>query len=297
MTAYIKIVRLEAPENNWTDTEKHLILSTDCFGKAQEMSGKKWALLVAGSKGWENYRHQANVCCLYQIIKKHGIPDEQIVVMMYDDIATNPQNPTNGVIVSVVGDTDVYSGVPKDYTGEDVTPDNFLAALQGDDSTGKKVIKSEANDNIYVFMSGLGTEGTFKFPEQLLCPADLIGAINNMHNENKFSKMVIFMSSSYSATMFQQLSGHVNVFALTSCGLTDENCPTDLDPNRNVFLSDKFSSAWLNFTYTADFNKEPFHSLINHKQANYLEQNPNLCPCQFGNEEICHCHLSEFLQN
>ncbi|MGL5903426.1 MAG: C13 family peptidase [Cetobacterium sp.] len=34
---------------------------------------------------------QANVCCAYQILQKNGIPDEQIVVMMYDDIAQNPQ--------------------------------------------------------------------------------------------------------------------------------------------------------------------------------------------------------------
>ncbi|XP_059379089.1 legumain-like [Carassius carassius] len=130
------------------------------------MSGKKWVLLVAGSKDWENYQHQANVCGLYQIIKKHGIPDEQIVVMMYDDIADNPKNPTNGTVVSVVNDTDVYSGVPKDYTGKDVTPQNFLAALQGDESTEKKVIKSGENDNIYIYMSGLGNEGTFEFPEE-----------------------------------------------------------------------------------------------------------------------------------
>ncbi len=31
------------------------------------------------------------MCSLYQIIKKSGIPDEQIVVMMYDDIAQNEQ--------------------------------------------------------------------------------------------------------------------------------------------------------------------------------------------------------------
>ncbi|XP_052459734.1 legumain-like [Carassius gibelio] len=104
------------------------------------MSGKKWVLLVAGSKHWENYQHQANVCGLYQIIKKHGIPEEQIVVMMYDDIAYNQENPTNGTVASVVDDTDVYSGVQKDYTGKDVTPKNFLAALQGNESTNKKVI-------------------------------------------------------------------------------------------------------------------------------------------------------------
>ena len=29
--------------------------------------GKLWALLVAGSSGYENYRHQADVCHAYQV--------------------------------------------------------------------------------------------------------------------------------------------------------------------------------------------------------------------------------------
>lgn len=33
-----------------------------------------WALLVAGSNGWFNYRHQADVCHAYQILHTHGIP-------------------------------------------------------------------------------------------------------------------------------------------------------------------------------------------------------------------------------
>ncbi|XP_051769751.1 legumain-like [Ctenopharyngodon idella] len=260
------------------------------------MSGKKWILLVAGSKGWEDYQHQANVCCLYQIIKKHGIPDEQIVVMMYDDIADNPLNPSNGII-SVVDDTNVYLGVPKDYTGKDVTPENFLAALQGDDSTGKKVIKSEANDNIYVYMTGVGNEGTFEFPEKSLYPAEITGAIKNMSEENKFSKMVIFMTSSYSARMFEDFPNHVHAYALTACDKNIQSSPSDYDKHRNVYLSDKFSSTWLKYLSTADFNTETFHKLTELKQAMYIRENPGPCPCQFGDTSIANCYLSEFLQN
>jgi glycosylphosphatidylinositol transamidase (GPIT) subunit GPI8 len=46
-----------------------------------------WAVLVAGSSEWVNYRHQADVCHAYQILHKNGIPDSNIIVMMYDDLA------------------------------------------------------------------------------------------------------------------------------------------------------------------------------------------------------------------
>ncbi|XP_048048377.1 legumain-like [Megalobrama amblycephala] len=262
------------------------------------MSGKKWILLVAGSKDWENYKHQANVCGLYQIIKKHGIPDEQIVVMMYDDIAYNRQNPANGVVVSVVDESNVYLGVPKDYIGTDLTPENFLTALQGQNNASKKVIKSGRDDNIYIYMSGLGNQGTFEFPEKQLYPADLIGALKSMHDGEKFAKMVIYMDSSYSGTMFKNLPKDLNVFALTSCDENIEICPTNFDETRDVFLSDKFSSTWLNYLDKADFETETFHDLVKTKQSKYLKENPaGPCPCQFGDAGITNCHLRDFLQN
>jgi legumain len=53
------------------------------------ITADNFAVLVAGSNGYYNYRHQADVCHAYQILHKHGIPDSNIVVMMYDDIAHN----------------------------------------------------------------------------------------------------------------------------------------------------------------------------------------------------------------
>uniref|UniRef100_A0A0M3HZ97 Legumain n=1 Tax=Ascaris lumbricoides TaxID=6252 RepID=A0A0M3HZ97_ASCLU len=48
-----------------------------------------WALLVAGSNTWQNYRHQADVCHAYHILRNHGVPEQRIITMMYDDIANN----------------------------------------------------------------------------------------------------------------------------------------------------------------------------------------------------------------
>ena len=86
-------------------------------------------MLVAGSNGWFNYRHQGNirlslkllkniifladVCHAYQIVHAHGVPDDKIIVMMYDDIAFNKENPTPGKIINHPNGTDVYHGVPK----------------------------------------------------------------------------------------------------------------------------------------------------------------------------------------
>lgn len=56
---------------------------------------------------------QADVCHAYQILKKGGLKDENIIVFMYDDIAYNEENPRPGVIINSPHGSDVYKGVPK----------------------------------------------------------------------------------------------------------------------------------------------------------------------------------------
>ena len=56
---------------------------------------------------------QADVCHAYQVLKKGGLKDENIIVFMYDDIANNPYNPRPGVIINSPKGSDVYAGVPK----------------------------------------------------------------------------------------------------------------------------------------------------------------------------------------
>lgn len=56
---------------------------------------------------------QADVCHAYQILKRGGLKDENIVVFMYDDIAFNTENPYPGKIINKPDGPDVYQGVPK----------------------------------------------------------------------------------------------------------------------------------------------------------------------------------------
>ncbi|KAH0943323.1 hypothetical protein HID58_002960 [Brassica napus] len=124
--------------------------------------GQRWAVLVAGSKEYENYRHQAEICHAYQILRKGGLKDENIIVFMFDDIALNPKNPKRGVIINRPGGEDVYQGVPKDYTGEAVNVENFLNVILGNKSgvTGgsgkvvKSVTASNAKDSSYGIYCG-----------------------------------------------------------------------------------------------------------------------------------------------
>ncbi|THG21667.1 hypothetical protein TEA_000296 [Camellia sinensis var. sinensis] len=125
--------------------------------------GTRWAVLIAGSNGYWNYRHQADVCHAYQLLKKGGLKDENIIVFMYDDIAQNEENPRPGIIINSPHGDDVYKGVPKDYTGENVTVNNFFSVILGNKTalTGGsgKVVDSGPTDHIFIFYSDHGGPG------------------------------------------------------------------------------------------------------------------------------------------
>merc|ERR1711910_90123 len=143
-----------------------------------------WGLLVAGSNGWFNYRHQADVCHAYQIVHAHGVPDDHIIVMMYDDLAYNKENPTPGKLINQPNGTDVYHGVVKDYVCASVRPDIFLQVLQGEKVDGifgsGKTLQSGPNDNVFVYFTDHGAKGLVAFGESVLKATELNQAIKKM---------------------------------------------------------------------------------------------------------------------
>eukprot|EP00754_Rhynchopus_humris_P029316 Rhum_TRINITY_DN15208_c0_g4::Rhum_TRINITY_DN15208_c0_g4_i1::g.145018::m.145018/K01369/LGMN; legumain len=88
---------------------------------------------------------------------------------MFNDIANNSQNPFPGKVFnhpSTGAGWDVYEGVQIDYEGNDVSAKNFLAVLTGDAATtgGKKVLKSTANDNVFLNFVDHGGPGILGMP-------------------------------------------------------------------------------------------------------------------------------------
>lgn len=96
-----------------------------------------WAVLVCTSTFWFNYRHVANVLSVYHIIKRLGIPDDHIIMMLGDDMACNPRNSLPATVYNHYDHhLNVYDEqVEVDYRGSEVTVDNFIRLL-----TSKKFI-------------------------------------------------------------------------------------------------------------------------------------------------------------
>ncbi|KAM8920896.1 legumain [Pelodytes ibericus] len=260
-----------------------------------EDNGKHWVVLVAGSNGWYNYRHQADLCHAYQIVKSNGIPDEQIVVMMYDDIANNSENPTKGIIINRPNGTDVYAGVLKDYTGEDVTPENFLSVLKGDAKAmnGKgsgKVIASGPNDHVFVYFTDHGAEGLLAFPNDDLYAQNLSDTIQYMHENKKYRKMVFYIEACESGSMMVNLPNNINVYATTAANGHESSYACYYDALRDTYLGDLYSVSWMEDSDSEDLTKETLH-----KQFVMVKKHTNTSHVmQFGNKTISMMKVKQF---
>lgn len=81
--------RTVVPVSESTDVGE---LASRLFGASGHTNN--WAVLVGTSRFWFNYRHVANALSVYRTVKRLGIPDSHIILMLADDIPCNARNGT-----------------------------------------------------------------------------------------------------------------------------------------------------------------------------------------------------------
>jgi legumain len=184
-----------------------------------------WAVIVAGSNGYGNYRHQSNVYHTYQVLKKMGMHEDHIITFAYGDIAEHRSNPIKGKVFNRPDGEDVYRGVKIDYYGKDVNPKNYIAAITGDkkgiklvDKRSKvKVLGSTKEDHVYLYYSDHGGDRLIAFPGQYLYANQLISALKTMHQKGLYGKLVFYLEACHSGSMFNNLlPANLNIYAVSA---------------------------------------------------------------------------------
>ncbi|KAL9255298.1 Vacuolar-processing enzyme-like protein [Drosera capensis] len=259
---------------------------------AKSIEGTKWAVLVAGSKGYENYRHQADICHAYQVLKRGGLSDENIIVMMYDDIAHNVDNPTPGVIINKPNGTNVYTGVPKDYTGEQVTAENLLAVILGDKGAVKggsgKVVNSGPNDSIFIYYADHGSPGSLEMPsgDELYAP-ELISTLKKKHASGTYKSMVIYVEACEAGSMFDGLLPKgLNIYVTTASNPEESSWATYFDDYYETYLGDLYSVSWLENADEDNLQAETLEQQYKVVKLRTFDENVGSHVMQYGDVSI-----------
>ncbi|KAL9988391.1 hypothetical protein ACROYT_G002829 [Oculina patagonica] len=224
--------------------------SFDKFLKSDHTNN--WAVLVCTSRFWFNYRHVANVLSIYRSVKRLGIPDSHIIVMLADDMACNARNPRPGTVfnnanqhINVYGDD-----IEVDYRGYEVTVENFIRILTGrlpPRVPRSKRLLSDERSNILVYMTGHGGDGFLKFQDaEEITSVELADAFEQMWQKRRYNEVFLIVDTCQAYSMTQKLYSP-NILGVGSSLVGEDSLSHHEDPAIGVHVIDRYTYYVLQF--------------------------------------------------
>ena len=213
-----------------------------------------YAVLVAASEGWKNYRHQADVLGMYQYLKGKGYDDDHIILIMADDIAYNERNPLQGVVRRELLGMNLYDNVQIDYKLGSLTLHDLKQILTGEPSEAYPVtLGSSSNDNVLFFWSGHGTQHGWEWKNTESLDASFA---RSMFTDMHYRKMFAIIETCYSGAVAQGCTGIPGLLLMTAANPYETSKAAAFDSELQVYLSNTFTSSLL-----SQFGRNP-HTVI-----------------------------------
>lgn len=204
------------------------------------------------SRFWFNYRHVANTLSVYRSVKRLGIPDSHIVLMLADDMACNARNPKPATVFSHKNmELNVYGDdVEVDYRSYEVTVENFLRVLTGrvpPSTPRSKRLLSDDRSNILIYMTGHGGNGFLKFQDsEEITNIELADAFEQMWQKRRYNELLFIIDTCQGASMYERFYSP-NIMALASSQVGEDSLSHQPDPAIGVHLMDRYTFYVLEF--------------------------------------------------
>lgn len=215
-----------------------------------------WALLVSPSTTWANYRHQADVMAMYQLLRRHGYDDDHIVVVCEDNLANSPDNVFPGKIFvenpsdNVEADN-VHDGFTIDYRFTDLQIDDIRRIILGDTDGGRlpQVLHTTEISNIFIFWSGHGADG------RGMCWSDGMGSqvfngermrniLDELNNRDGYRRVMLAIETCFSGLIGDAIVGLPDVVAITAANKIEPSKADVHSRELGVFLSNAFARSF-----------------------------------------------------
>jgi hypothetical protein len=179
-----------------------------------------YAIVLSGSRFYFNYRHSANAAAVYDSLRRLGVPDTRILLLLADEHACSARNPFPATLFHADGEREA-SVFPEDaevdFAGMEVTPDAFLRAITGRVGGGaggpnsfsdggaaslRRRIAPTRSSNLLVYMTGHGGDGFLKFHDkEELSYADVAAALADAFALGRFGRAVLVADTCQAATV------------------------------------------------------------------------------------------------
>lgn len=200
----------------------------------------------------------ANVLSMYRTVKRLGIPDSQIILMLSDDVSCNPRNAFPGTVYNNADRVlDLYGeNIEVDYRGYEVTVENFIRLLTDrwdDDVPRSKRLLTDDRSNIFIYMTGHGGNEFLKFQDaEEIGAVDIADAFEQMSEKKRYNEILFMIDTCQANTMYSKFYSP-NILAVGSSAIEQNSYSHHADLDVGVAVIDRFT--YYNLEFLESINK------------------------------------------
>jgi phosphatidylinositol glycan class K len=183
---------------------------------------------------------------MYRTVKRLGIPDSNIILMLAEDVACDARNHYPGTVFNNAMKTlDLYGeSVEVDYRGYQVTVENFIRLLTNrlDPSVPRsKQLLTDDRSNILVFMTGHGGDEFLKFQDaEEISSYDLADAFGQMWEKKRYNEILFMIDTCQANTMYTRFYSP-NIIASGSSAKGQNSYSHHTDTDIGVAVIDRYT--------------------------------------------------------
>lgn len=232
----------------------------------------QYAVLVQGSYGLKNYRHQADVLSMYQLLRKNGYDDDHIILIVDAALAQDTGNPERGIVRTSMSGQDLLGGtdgLPKaviDYDAASLSAADIAEILLGRQSDRLPVVlPRNAGQNVLFFWSGHGSSTAHGGSNEFEWRDDNAGkgftatllrqTVSEMLSQGYCRKMLIVAEPCYGEVVIRPLEGIQGVLAISGAAANEQSWSDNWRDPGLFWMCDRFSQNFINgFTSNPEGN-------------------------------------------
>ena len=272
---------------------------------------EQYAVLVQGSSEWTNYRHQADVLSVYQLLRKGGFDDDHIILVLDKAIPTYPQNPEPGVMRARVGGKDLLGGtdgLPKavvDYDAVTLTAADIADILTGKQSDKLPIVlPANSGANVLFYWSGHGRSQANGRSDEFVWrdrtagngfTAEMLNkTATEMLTTGRCRKLLLIAEPCYGEATAKGIEGIDGALAITGASSREQSWADNWNDNSQVWMSDRFTQNVVD--YLTEDPRANYHDLFLYCAQRTLGSHARILNAsRFGN--LYGDTLTEFIQH
>ena len=222
----------------------------------------QYAVLVQGSDGFINYRHQADVLNIYQALRRGGYPDDHIILITDATMAAQSRNPEPGVIRTAPNGPDLLSGTTAgsglpaaivDYDSRDLSASDIADILAGRASARLPIVLPQGEGhNVLFYWSGHGRSQSQGGADEFVWRDTRAGQgftadmLRQTASQMKFRKLCIAAEPCYGECVIRAVEGIPGVLAMSGASAAEQSWADHWNNDARIWMCDRFSLNLVN---------------------------------------------------